>query len=92
MRSVLSPRHHSRHLEDLQERAAFEATAPIETRSYADLADAVQGPHATIQEIELSLDALYAELTARAGDNPSHLATLCQTRRVLGGTIEQKFM
>jgi hypothetical protein len=65
---LLSPNHHGRHLSNEEDIIDFSRTAPIETREYWDLADAVHAPQPDPRAVEAAKVAVLAELGGRNDD------------------------
>lgn len=64
--SVLSPNHHSRHIDDPAEKASFFRTAPIETGAdYWDVADEIHSPNPSAKVIDESQGKIVKTLQSR---------------------------
>jgi hypothetical protein len=66
--AVLSPNHHSRHLQSDEEKAQFQRTAPIEAPGYWDLADEVSRADANPEAIQIRYREVETTLEQRAVD------------------------
>ena len=84
---VISPDHHSRHLESEEEKAQFARTAPIETAAYWDLADEVHRQDADPAKIKISREAMENEIAKRAMPERDQ-AVLAASRLTMDRTIE----
>jgi hypothetical protein len=85
---VISPEHHSRHLQSEEERAEFHRTAPIETSAYWDLADSLHDPARNTNNIEQYKGQVFKELHARSKDTPDE-GKLPQIMRYMDRIIDQ---